>query len=233
MSKLAPIVKQQITAINRLVNFINEVKPYHTKILDTHVTFTMIEDVFVNITEMYESTVDLLLDNPMSYTTGNVVANIGLMELQGFQMYGYGMDRFDARAGTNAGNQIDTTGPNTLNTSITEYLIVDKTRTVLLGLGYETSNALDINGDIILPVTKVSTGPVAIGTFSAAVTFSAALPTIVNTPNTNDLSGLSTPVTNSNQPGFDSDVFSQFMTDVNTVTDTAPIVTLDAMFNQM
>jgi hypothetical protein len=232
MSKLAPIVKQQVTAINRLINFVNEVKPYHTKILDTHVTFTMIEDVFVNITEMFESTVDLLLDNPMSYTTGNIVANIGLMEPHGFNTYGYGIERYDARAGSNSGSQIDTTGPNTLNTSITEYLIVDKTRTIFLGLGYESFNELDVNGDIVLPVTKVSTGPVAVGTFSAVVTFSSALSAIVNTPNTNDLSGLSTPVANSNQTGFGNGEFSQFMTG-GAVVDTTSTVTLDSMFNQM
>jgi hypothetical protein len=224
MSKLSPIVKQQLTPINRLINFINDVKPYHTKVLETAVKFTIYEDVFVSITDTINTTVDLLIDNQIKYNNVDVIANVGLMEQHGFNLYGYGFERFAAKAGLDTANQIDPNGENTLNTSMTEYLIIDKTRTVYVGLDYSTQNEFDSNGKIILPAIKVSPGPIATGSYIPS-TFSSMLAGVINSPNISNANQLSTPVAN---VGAGGGTMTQFFNNMSGTT-----VDIDSTFNQV
>jgi hypothetical protein len=224
MSKLSPIVKQQLTPINRLINFINEVKPYHTKVLETAVKFTIYEDVFVTITDTINTTVDLLLDNQIKYNDTNIIANIGLMEQHGYNLYGYGFERFAAKPGLDTANQIDPNGENTINTSMAEYLIIDKTRTLFIGLDYSSQNEFDSNGKIILPAIKVSPGPIAVGTFTPT-TFSAMLTSVIDSPNLSNTAQLSTPVAN---VGSGGGTLSEFFGNMSGTT-----VNIDSTFNQL
>jgi hypothetical protein len=56
------ILKTQVDKVDDIVNFINTVKPFHTKIVDTIITFIVNEAVNTNVVEDITNTVDLWFD---------------------------------------------------------------------------------------------------------------------------------------------------------------------------
>ena len=162
MSKLVPIVKQQVTTINRLVDYINDVKPYHTKILDTRVTFLIRESVFVNVTDEIQTTIDMILNTPISYEINDAAT-----KLDGFNSYGFGTARFGAPSGIDVTVSPSTSGVNTIVSGINEFLVIDTTRLAHYGIVNAESpdDVLDDHGPIILPKLKATRPPVAEGLF--------------------------------------------------------------------
>lgn len=162
MSKLVPIVKQQVTTINRLVDYINDVKPYHTKILDTRVTFLIRESVFVNVTDEIQTTIDMILNTPITYDMND--ATVGS---DGFNLTGFGTSKFGAPSGVELTISPSTSGTNTIVSGINEFLIIDTTRIAQYGLDYTISpdDALDDHGPIILPKLRATRPPVAEGSY--------------------------------------------------------------------
>lgn len=56
------ILKSKIDKVDDIINYINTVKPFHTKIVDTVITFVVQETVNVTVTEDLTSTIDLWFD---------------------------------------------------------------------------------------------------------------------------------------------------------------------------
>ncbi len=161
MSKLAPIVKQQVTTINRLVDYINDIKPYHTKILDTRVTFVIREAVHVNVSDEIQSTIDMILNTPIAYDE-NIIAS-----KESFSLHGFGATGFGAPSGIDYTLANGANGMNTIVSGINEYLIIDTTRTVVYGLDFTVSpdDVLDDSSSVVLPKLRATRPPIAEGLF--------------------------------------------------------------------
>lgn len=84
MFRSQAILKTKADKIDDIISYINSVKPFHTKIVDTVVTFQIEEQVNINVVEDVTSTLDLWFDERVYDTHG--------FEKQGFGKSG--IDQF-------------------------------------------------------------------------------------------------------------------------------------------
>lgn len=75
-------IKKQIDQVDNIIAYINTVKPFHTKIVDTVVKFSFTEEVNTSVTETNNTTLDLWFDE-RSY------------DKQGFEKHGFGVTGID------------------------------------------------------------------------------------------------------------------------------------------
>lgn len=80
------ILKAKTDHVDELINYVSEVKPFHTKIIDSIITYRFSDDVNIKVTDDFVTTVDFFFDE----STRNK---------HGFEKYGYGITGLDQYPG--------------------------------------------------------------------------------------------------------------------------------------
>lgn len=75
-------IKTKIDQVDNITAYINSVKPFHTKIVDTVVKFSFTEEISTTVTEINNTTLDLWFDERS-------------FDKQGFEKHGFGVSGID------------------------------------------------------------------------------------------------------------------------------------------
>ena len=101
------ILKTKTDHVDELISYVKEVKPYHTKIIDTAITYKFVENVYINVEENHTTTVDFFFDESSRNRHGFGVSGFGTFGLDQypgqpipaervkFSRYGYDIKGYD------------------------------------------------------------------------------------------------------------------------------------------
>lgn len=149
ISKMNPKYKIPTDELDHLVDYVNDIKPFRTKLADVVCTFTFIEHAYAYASETCNSVVDFIMDyhldpeagyseerfNYVDYddNTSATVPNIA----SGYNEWGFGAEHFDGLV------QVEDyvpSSPTTIKTSFKEQLIIDTSRIIQDGFDIESSD---------------------------------------------------------------------------------------------
>lgn len=75
------ILKTKTDHVDELISYVKEVKPYHTKIIDTAITYKFTENVNIQIEENHTTTIDFFFDESNRNRHGFGVSGFGMFGL--------------------------------------------------------------------------------------------------------------------------------------------------------
>ncbi len=143
-SKLFPKLKNLADEVSDLIYYVNDVKPYHTKIKDVIVQYTFVEDIYTTITETHEKVIDFLIDYNIDERGYDIhrydhrsydgeLISVTEYYAKGFNEYGFDSEHYDAIPIL---DYFANKSPTTVSTNIKEHLVIDISRYKLVGLDY-------------------------------------------------------------------------------------------------
>lgn len=165
VSKINPNHKIPTDELDHLVSYINDVKPFRTKLTDVVCTFTFVEHAYAYASETCNTVVDFIMDYHLDPEVGyseerfdyvnysdDTKASIPAVDT-GYNKSGFGADHFDGL--TQVEDYVPST-PTTVKTRFKEQLIIDTSRTILDGFDTDTADTdlFDIIGLGTLPELK-------------------------------------------------------------------------------
>lgn len=172
-SKLYPKIKSVNDDVTDLVSYINDVKPFHTKIEDVIIQYTFFENIGVDISENYNSIIDFIINyhqdkdgydvyryNHEGYDGSQIL--VQEYYAKGFNEYGYDMEHFDASLNP---DYMINDSETTIKTTITEHLTIDTARIKMVGFDYKNydNDRFDYIDLSILPEVKYYDQPSYLG----------------------------------------------------------------------
>lgn len=144
-SKLYPKVKTVSDDVTDLVDFINDIKPYHTKLDEVIVQYTFVENMMVAVSEDHQKVIDFIIDYNIDESGYDVkrfdhasydgeLISVTEYYPKGFNEYGFDNEHFDAIPKLDI---IVNDSPTTIKSSIREHLVIDISRSNIEGLDYK------------------------------------------------------------------------------------------------
>jgi hypothetical protein len=172
-SKLYPKYKSTIDEVSDLVDYINDVKPYHTKIDDIIIQYTFVENIITSIAENHQKVIDFIIDYNIDESGYDVkrydhagydgeLISVTEYYPTGFNKHGFDSEHFDALPTM---DYVANTSPTTIKSSIKEHLVIDISRYELTGYDYVNfdDDLFDTLNTSKLPETKSYIHPVYFG----------------------------------------------------------------------
>lgn len=149
ISKMNPKYKIPTDELDHLVDYINDIKPFRTKLADIVCTFTFVEHAYAYASETCNSVVDFIMDYHLDPEAGyaeerfvyvdyddNTSAKIPNVA-SGYEEWGFSADHFDGLVRV---EDYVPSSPTTIKTSFKEQLIIDTSRTIQDGFDIEASD---------------------------------------------------------------------------------------------